>query len=197
MSIGVSLFIDFPPFGKSQKKVKNWTIFSYATMVVSLCEHLKIHKVNLIGHSFGGRVAILFSAFCRSRVKKLVLVDSAGVKPRRKLSYYWKVWKFKMRKKFHMDVSQYGSCDYLALDNDMRKVFNNIVKTTLDDFLPNIEAPTLIIFGEKDKTTPKYMAKRLNKKIKNSKLVFIENGGHFSFNDNRYKFLKELKNFLL
>lgn len=67
-----SLFIDFPPFGKSDKGICGWTIFSYATMVVSLCEHLNIRKINLIGHSFGGRVAILVSVFCKTRVNKLV-----------------------------------------------------------------------------------------------------------------------------
>ena len=191
-----ALFVDFPPFGKSDKKIKGWTIFSYTTMVVSLCEHLGIHKVNLIGHSFGGRVAILYSAFCKSRVEKVVLIDSAGIKPHRKPSYYFKIWRYKMRRKLHLDVSKFGSCDYLALDEDMRKVFNSIVKTTLDDFLSNVEAETLIIFGKNDKTTPCYMAKKLHKKIRKSKLVFIENSGHFCFNDNKYKFLKELKSFI-
>lgn len=191
-----ALFVDFPPFGKSEKKIKDWTIFSYTTMVVSLCEHLNIHKVNLIGHSFGGRISILFSCFCKTRVNRLVLVDSAGLKPKRKLSYYIKVSNFKLRRKLHLDTSKYGSCDYLALDKDMRKVFNNIVKTNLDDFLENIEAKTLIIFGEKDNVTPLYMAKKFKKKIKNSNLKIIPNGSHFCFIDNRYLFIRYLKEFL-
>ena len=107
-----ALFIDFPPFGKSDKDIKGWTIFSYTTMVISLCEHLNIHKVNLIGHSFGGRVSILFSCFCKSRVKKLVLVDSAGLKPKRKLSYYIKVSNYKIRKKLHLDISHIYLSNY-------------------------------------------------------------------------------------
>ena len=112
---GSSLFVDFPPFGKSDKDIRGWTIFSYATMVVSLCEKLNIHKINLIGHSFGGRVAILVSVFCPSKVNKLVLVDSAGVKPKRGISYHYKVWKYRMRKRLKLDTSNMGSCDYLAL----------------------------------------------------------------------------------
>ena len=191
-----ALFIDFPPFGKSEKTLKDWTIFTYTTMVVSLCEHLNIHKVNLIGHSFGGRVSILFSCFCKSRVKKLVLVDSAVLKPKRKLSYYIKVSNYKIRKKLHLDISKYGSCDYLALDNNMRKVFNNIVKTNLDDFLENIEAETLIVFGEKDKVTLLYMAKKFKTKMKKSRIKIIPNGSHFCFLDNRYLFIHYLKEFL-
>ena len=192
-----ALFIDFPPFGKSDKEIKGWTIFSYTTMVISLCEHLGIKKLNVFGHSFGGRVAILIAVFCKSRVNKLILIDSAGLKPRRKLSYYLKVWNYKIRKKLHMDVSRLGSCDYLALNRDMQKIFNNIVKTYLDEFLGNIEADTLIVYGKKDKTTPLYMARRLKRKIKHSHLEILDNCGHFCFNDDRYHFLKVINNFLL
>ena len=41
-----SLFVDFPPFGKSGKP-KDWSVFTYANMIVSLCQHLKIKKINL------------------------------------------------------------------------------------------------------------------------------------------------------
>lgn len=190
-----SLFIDFPPFGQSETP-QDWTIFTYANMVISLCEHLELKNVNLIGHSFGGRVAIIMSVLCKQQVEKVVLVDSAGIKPKRKISYYFKVYSYKIRKKLKKDTSNYGSCDYLALDQNMRKIFNNIVNTHLDDFLSYIKAETLIVFGENDATTPPYMAKKIKKKIRNSKLVFLENAGHFCFVDRRLEFLNVVKNFI-
>lgn len=191
-----ALFIDFPPFGQSTQTIKDWTIFTYANMVMSICQQLGIRKINLIGHSFGGRISIILSALCKTEVQKVVLVDSAGVKPRRNPSYYLKIWTYKIKKKIGKDVSKYGSCDYLALSPNMRKIFNNIVNTHLDDFLPFIVAPTLIIFGKNDTTTPVYMAKKMKKKIKDSKLVLLENAGHFSFVDRRLEFLSEIKAFL-
>lgn len=191
-----SLFIDFPPFGKSDKNIKSWTIFSYATMVVSLCEKLNIRKINLIGHSFGGRVAILVSVFCPTRVKRLVLVDSAGVKPKHGVRYRYNVCKYRIRKRLKLDTSNMGSEDYRNLSYDMQKTFKNIVNTHLNDFLPDIKAKTLIIFGEKDEVTPIYMARTLKRKIKDSELVVVKNAGHFCFNDNRYLFVKTLKEFL-
>lgn len=190
-----ALFVDFPPFGKSGRPI-DWTIFTYANMLIALCEHLGLEKFNLIGHSFGGRVSILVSVLCKTQIQKLVLVDSAGLKPRRSLSYWWKVWSYKLRKKFGKDVSKFGSCDYLALDKDMRKVFNNIVCTHLDDFLPHIKAETLIMFGKNDNVTPVYMAERLNKKIKGSKLVLFDEAGHFCFVDKRIEFVTNLKEFV-
>lgn len=189
------LFVDFPPFGKSGTPI-DWTIFSYANMIISLCEHLGLKKLNLIGHSFGGRVAILLSVLCKNQVEKLVLVDSAGLKPRRSLAYWYRVWIYKFRKRFGLNVSNMGSCDYLALDKNMRRIFNNIVTTHLDDFLPCIKAKVLIIFGKDDITTPIYMAKRFKRKIKNSHIVILENAGHFCFVDRKIEFVCQLKNFI-
>lgn len=191
-----ALFVDFPPFGRSSKDIKNWTIFTYANMVLSVCESLHIKKINLIGHSFGGRVAVILSAICKEKVQKLVLVDSAGLKPRRKLSYHLRVWKFKLFRALGKDVSGFGSSDYRALSPEMKKIFTSVVNTHLDDFLSIICAPTLVIFGENDDTTPLYMAKKFHKKIKNSKLVLIENAGHFAFQEKKLEFLQVLTPFL-
>lgn len=191
-----SLFVDFPPFGQSGSNIKHWTIFTYANMVISLCQHLNIKKFNLIGHSFGGRVAIIIAVLCKDMTNKVVLIDSAGLKPHRKPSYYFKVWAFKLKRKLGLDTSKYGSCDYLALSADLRRVFNNVVNTHLDDFLPLIKCPCLIVFGQNDTTTPLYMARRFKRKIKNSKLVILEGAGHFCFVDRRLEFLSALKDFL-
>jgi pimeloyl-ACP methyl ester carboxylesterase len=191
-----SLYVDFPPFGASEKDIKDWTIFTYANMVISLCNHLKLQKLNLIGHSFGGRVAIIVAVLCKEKINKVVLVDSAGLKPKRSLTYYFKVAKYKVRKKFGMDVSNFGSCDYLALGRNMRKIFSSVVCTHLDDFLPFIRAKTLIIYGKNDKITPLYMAKKLHRKIKKSKLEILEDAGHFSFVDRRVEFLALVTEFL-
>lgn len=190
------LFVDFPPFGESDKSIEDWTIFTYANMVISLCEHLGLKNINLVGHSFGGRVAIIISVLRKTDVQKLVLVDSAGIKPRRSFKFYWRLWKYKLKKKLGKDVSNCGSADYRALDEGMKKVFNNIVNTHLEEFLPLIEAQTLIVFGEQDKVTPVYMAKILNKKIKNSRLEILQGAGHFCFDDRRVSFVMLLQNFL-
>lgn len=191
-----ALFVDFPPFGQSGKHPNDWTIFSYAHLVAWLCERLNIKKYNLVGHSFGGRVAIVLAAICKNEVQKVVLVDAAGLKPRRSVKYWLKIWWFKLKKRLNMDVSKCGSPDFLALDSKMRQVFVGIVNTHLDQFLRFICAPTLVVFGENDTTTPLYMAKKLHKKIKNSQLVILKNAGHFCFLDCRVEFLNQLKNFL-
>ena len=87
------LNIDFPGFGKSQEPLDVWGVEEYTTMLEKLLKTEGIDNPVLLGHSFGGRVGILYSS--RNTVSKLVLVDAAGVKPRRSLKYYLKVYTFK------------------------------------------------------------------------------------------------------
>lgn len=174
--------LDFPPFGKSQTP-EDWSIFTYVQMVISLCEHLKITEVDLVGHSFGGRVAILLCAVNRSYVHSCILVGSAGIKPKRKISYFLKVSRYKILKRFGKNVERFGSEDYKALSPQMRKTFVSIVNTHLDAFARTITTPTLIVCGRDDRQTPLYMAKKLNKYIRNSQLEIIENAGHFAFQE--------------
>lgn len=191
-----SLYIDLPPFGKSGKNLLTWSIFTYANMVIALIEKLKIEKFNLIGHSFGGRISIIVASICKEKTLKIVLIDSAGMKPKRKLSYHFKVWRYRKLKRKGLDTSKFGSDDYKNLDEAQRKVFVSIVGTHLENFLPTIKAKTLIIFGENDKTTPLYMARRLNDGIENSFLYIMKDAGHFCFDDNRFEFVSLLKNFV-
>ena len=191
-----SLFVDFPPFGKSGQDPKAWSIFTYANMLIKLCQKLEIKKCNLIGHSFGGRVSIIVASICREEINKLVLIDSAGVKPKRNLKFQVRVFRYKIRRKLGLDVSKYGSEDYKKLDQNMREVFKNIVNTHLETFMEMIRCKTLIMFGENDKVTPIYMAKEINKRIKSSKLVLIKDAGHFCFEEKPLECSACLKKFL-
>ena len=189
------LLVDFPPFGKTDCTPNGWNIFTYARMVISLCEHLKIDKCDIVAHSFGGRVAILFCALFPRKASSLVLCDSAGLKTRKSLSYYKKIWTYKLRKRFHLNVQGYGSADYQKLDENMKKVFVEVVGQSLDEYCPLIECPTKIMFGQKDKDTPPYMAKRLHRLIKNSHMCILPNAGHFSFLDSPLVFAREVSLF--
>ena len=190
-----TLEIDFPPFGKS-KEPKGWNVFSYANMVISLCEHLKIKNAHFLGHSFGGRICILVGIIKPELISKIVLVDGAGMKTKRKASFYLKKTRYTMLKILGRDTSNIGSSDYLALSPEMRKTFSSIVSTTLEEYACKLKQETLIVFGENDKETPVYMAKKLNKCIKNSSLYIMKNCGHFCFLEKPYEFCKVVFKFL-
>ncbi len=83
--------LDLPGFGRSTPPSSAWGTYDYAHLVAQFCSNLEIKSAHLIGHSFGGRVAINLCFYFPHLVNKLILVDSAGIKPRRGLGYYTKV----------------------------------------------------------------------------------------------------------
>lgn len=189
------VLLDFPPFGKSDV-IKGWNIFTYVNMLISLLDYLKIKRVNLIGHSFGGRIAIILAAIKRDFVGRLVLLDSAGMKPKKTFRKFVKIQSYKLRKKLGLNVDGFGSSDYRALSKEMRETFKSVVNTYLEEYAKQISCQTLIIYGENDKETPIYMAKKLNKLIDKSRLEVIKNSGHFCFVDNKIKVGKMIGSFL-
>lgn len=189
------LTIDLPPFGKSSSNIEKWNIFTYVGMLMSLLDYLRIDKCDILGHSFGGRLAIILSAVKCSLVQSCILVDSAGMRPRRTLKYYYKIYKYKINKKFKKSTLNQGSKDYLELPPHLKKVFNSIVNTFLEDYCKKISTKMLLIWGKNDKETPLYMAKRIHRKVKNSELHVIENAGHFPFLDCSFEFYKIINDF--
>ena len=179
--------LDFPGFGGSDTPPESFTMKDYYIIVSELLREENLTKVDVIGHSFGGRVAIMLASLEPEKVDRLVLVDSAGIKPKFSLVKQCKILRYKMLKKLKniglikRDLSTFGSEDYKALPQSMKPVFSQIVKSDLSDFAKNIVAPTLLIWGTEDRDTPMYMAKKLNKLISDSAIIKFENCGHFCY----------------
>lgn len=177
---------DFPGFGKSDPPFRPFSVFDYARVTLGLFSALGIEKPDVIAHSFGGRVAIILAS--ENLVNRLLLVDAAGVKPRFNLGRSLKISAYKIRKKLGLKTDKCGSTDYRALDGVMRETFVKVVNEYLDRLLPLVTRPTLLVWGEKDRDTPPYMAKRMKRKIQDSALVIMKDCGHFSFLDDAAAF---------
>jgi len=199
------LFVDFPGFGESSIPDGNYRLVDYVDELKFLLDEFEIDELVLVGHSFGGRVAIKFCFLYQDDYQKikLCLIDSAGIKPRRGLKYYIKVKTYKRYKKkalfsdkYKTKLEKFGSNDYKNLPAEMRRIFVNVVNEDLTSCAKFIKCKTLIIWGDHDFETPKYMARKLNKLIVKSNLCFISNAGHFSFLDNKQEFLFLLDTFL-
>jgi len=173
------IVVDFAGFGQTPEPPSDWGINEYAQSIRMLLDHLEYKEYNLIGHSFGGRVCILLANY--KSVNKILLCNSAGLKPKRSLKYHFKVWKYKLNKKLGKDTTNAGSHDYRALSDNMKQVFVKVVNQHLDAQLSRITTPTLIVWGDKDTETPLYMAKKLNKNIVGSGLIVLKDAGHYSY----------------
>lgn len=188
--------VDFCGFGKSGVPDKPMSVSDYSRQIVDIIKEYNMRDVIVIAHSFGGRVALEACYKYPHYFSKLVLVDIAGIKPRRHIDYYCKVLIYKFKKKLKLNTEKYGSADYKRLDEVMKQTFVNVVNYDQTYQLKSIKTDTLIVWGRCDKETPMYMAKRLHKKLANSKLVVFEDAGHFCFLDDLYNFMLLVKEFI-
>lgn len=199
------LFVDFPGFGNSEEPSIGYHVSDYANELMCVLDEYEIEELLIVGHSFGGRVAIKFAFLFQNEFDRfrLCLVDSAGILPKRTLKYYLNVLAYKRCKrkavksqKHREKLKTFGSSDYKCLSQNMKKVFVNVVNEDLSSFAKNIKCDTLLIWGEKDKDTKLYMAKKLHRLIEKSDLYILKNAGHFSFLDRQNEFLFLLDRFV-
>lgn len=195
------IFVDFPGFGDSPEPTKPYSVFDYVCELKDLLDKFEIKSLVLVGHSFGGRVAIKFSFLFQNDYEnfRLCLVDSAGLKPSHGIKFYYKIYKFKFYKKFFphsKKIDKFGSKDYISLDPVMKQTFIKVVNEDLSSYAKFITSKTLIVWGQNDMETKIYMAKKLNKLIRNSELKLIEGAGHFCFLDEPTEFAFILDTFL-
>ncbi len=192
--------IDLWGFGATPPPNSVVGVDEYAQGIQEFIEQKIARPVCVVGHSFGGRIAIVLANKCKY-VQRLILIDSAGVPPRFSFKRFLKVTRYKRLKKLvtigkrnKSVLDNYGSTDWKNADGVMRGILCRVVSQNLIPAASKITQPTLLLWGKLDKVTPLYMAKTLRKTIKNSRLAVVR-GDHFCFLnkcilDYIYKFLE-------
>lgn len=207
--------VDLPGFGKSDEPPAPWSADEYAETMAAWFRAMGLTGCDAMGHSHGGRVLIRMASRYPELFGKLVLVDSAGLIPRRKPSYYCKVYSFKAMKailrcrpaaailaKMGWNVEEAvkkrsGSADYRDASGIMRSTLVRCVNHNLRDCLPHIRASTLCIWGRDDADTPVWMGEVMSREIPDAGLAVLENAGHFSYLDQFGQFIRITDVFLL
>lgn len=200
--------IDFPGFGNSKAPNDVWTVTHYAAMVSEFIAQVCGDAVDIIAHSFGGRVTLKVCSHPEWRVLvgKVLITGGAGMTPRRSASFYFKKYLAKTLKfPFTLLPETWesrgltwlrstrlwkllGSSDYQTLQGVMREVFVKVVTEHLEKTLPHINHEVLLLWGANDQSTPLYQAKIMERGLKNAGLAVIENAGHYAFLDRPHQF---------
>ena len=188
--------LDMPGFGKTAEPERPYHVDDYVDFVLEFLKMFRLEKLSLVGHSFGGRVIIkMANRQLPFALDKIVLIDSAGIKPQpskkknmKQLCYKTGKW-FATRKliaKCFPNMLErlrvkFGSADYVAASPMMRQCLVRVVNEDLTELLPGILPPTLLVWGELDTATPLRDAKIMEREIPNAGLAVIRGAGHFSF----------------
>lgn len=202
--------LNFPGCGNSQTMESPWNLDDYCDFVCEFIEKLGLKDPIIIGHSHGGRTALKLAATKRVNCPKLVLLDSAGLIPKKTFKQKYRARSFKAIKRvltlpviknyseplLDKARAHYGSADYNAAPEVLRKTLVSLVNTDLRDILHNITCPTLLVWGDKDTATPIADAKIIESLIPDAGLCVLEGTGHYSFCEKPYQAHAILKSFL-
>ena len=189
--------LDLPGFGSSDIPDYAYNINDYTDFLHEFLSSLNIENPILIGHSFGGRIAINYASIYK--VEKLVLFGSPFI-VREKKGFKVTLLKTLKQVKFLNGLADImkkhmGSEDYRAANGVMREILVKTVNTDLRDAASKINSSTLLIWGENDDAVPVSEARELELTIKDSALIVLP-GSHYCYLENLGRVVSILEHFL-
>ena len=202
--------LNFPGCGNSDTMEIPWNLDNYCDLVLKFIKEVGLENPILIGHSHGGRVILKLAGDKLLSPPKIVLLDSAGLIPKKTFKQKIRAKSFKAIKKvltlplikdkseglLNKARAHYGSADYNSAPPVLRNTMVSLVNTDLRDIVSNISCPTLLIWGENDTATPLADAKILEKLIPDAGLCVIKGTGHYSFCEKPYEAHAILRSFI-
>lgn len=189
--------LDLPGFGNSSEPPTPWNMTNYSDMLEEFIDRVGITKPIIIGHSFGGRLAIRYSA--NNPIEKLVLFGAPCIRIQEKLPLSVRILKtlkkLPLMNEFGEYMKQYiGSRDYKAASPIMRQTLVDVVNEDLSSYAKKIEEPTLLIWGQNDTEAPVSDAKELERIMIDGALIVLP-GTHYAYLENLGRVVEILKNF--
>ncbi len=206
--------VDFPGHGRSGRPPEPWGASDFSDMIALFIEALDIRGCHVIGHSHGGRTALLLAAKRPELLGKLVMTGAAGLRGEPTEEQKKRQDTFKRMRgladaadRLHIFGSlpekarealrrKYGSRDYNALDAEMRRTFVKVVNFNIEEWLPGIQSPTLLVWGDRDTETPLWMGQKMEELIPDAGLVLLKNGTHYAYLEQCDRFCRIVQHFL-
>jgi pimeloyl-ACP methyl ester carboxylesterase len=175
---------DLPGFGGSGEPPSAWSVDEYADFVEELMSALNLHEVRLLGHSFGGRIAIKLAARADTRISHLYLCAAAGIRHRRDwkrgIGHAFSAFGKMMRKIPGVTLIEkpvrtlfyklLRSHDYEQASPRMKETMIRVINEDLSPLLSQIAVSTDLFWGEEDTMTPIRDGKLMHQNITGSVL---------------------------
>ena len=200
--------IDLLGYGNSDAPDIDYSVATQTDMVAQLLDVLGISRTDVLGFSMGGWVALKLAADHPERVRRLVLVDNAGLKfstPITAESYVPRtIAEFRELEKVQSNrrLPDFVARDVMRILQEKAWVFRRVgtsaltFRDALDGKLKNVRMPVLLIWGKADRLIPYEVALRLQRELPQAKLIGLEGCSHLVFWECREQALPEVLAFL-
>jgi pimeloyl-ACP methyl ester carboxylesterase len=198
----------FPPLGRSRRviavdlpgnglsgRLPSYSLQAYVDFLAAFLDALHIRQADFMGHSMGGLLAIAFAAEHSNRVRKLVLVDSAGLPELVKTQ-----WVLPIRALTDSSMRQfrlYPTFIKIGLRARAAREGLIMVRTgSVRRYLRDLTVPTLILWGSRDRVIPLEHGVFMARNIPGARLAVIRGAGHMPFYEQPEQCLRILNTFL-
>lgn len=181
-----ALALDLPGFGLSPAPLDVWGTSEYAENLLPILEQCSGAPI-LVGHSFGGRVAVRAAANFPELIGGLVLTGVPLVRQSAtppvpplavRVSKVFQRWHLASDRLVERLRDKYGSADYRAAHGIMRKILVRVVNENYEEDLRRIRCRVEMVWGSADKEASPEIAKLASKIIANNKLEILPGVGH-------------------
>ena len=198
------LAVDLPGFGDSEKPDADYDGSLFVSAIRGLLAHLQLARVTLVGNSFGGLLALLFTLEDPQSVDALVLVGSGGLQafdeaareraarlfsesslqaltPAMQNAMFSPVFAADSEaRQRYLDKqnAKLGREDFHAYTRALARTIRFVMQTSCHERLPDIPCRTLLLWGERDTVIPAEVAVRAAGKIPRCRVKLLAGCGH-------------------
>lgn len=193
---------DFRGQWNSGKEGEEYSLELHSKDFLGILNSLQIEKVNIVGVSYGGEVALNFTTCFPERVKSLIIISSVseidekleekikrwieGAKSKKRdifvNSWIKDVYSEEFLRKYENFLRKKLEESLQSFDYDasikLMESFLKLKDAPLTPKLNNISVPSLIVAGELDTLKPPKFSKIIHKNIPQSEFVIVGNSGH-------------------
>jgi pimeloyl-ACP methyl ester carboxylesterase len=183
-----AIALDLPGFGSTPAPPEAWGSRQYAELVAEVLPDMA-RPVVVLGHSFGGRVALQLAAARPDDVAALVLTgvplvrpEGKGPRPPLPFTAGRLLRRAGLLSESRMEAlrRRYGSTDYRAAEGVMRQVLVRLVNERYDEVLAKVRCPVILVWGDDDSVTPIDMARTAEGRFADARLVVAPGAGHLT-----------------
>ena len=193
-SLRVYLF-DLPGFGSARGQ--SFVLGDAPSYVRSLMAQIELERANLVGYSLGGAVCARVAALWPQTVDRLVLAAPAGLLDRRHPAHYALPLAAAVRHArpafLRIVLADSLRAGVLTLYHAATQLLG---EDALRDELASINAPTLLIWGNKDPLVPFRLAREYERAIPHAKLVVFDGVGHIAMAERPNEFADAILDFI-
>ncbi len=190
--------VDLPGFGRSRRANLHYTPEGYARFVAHVIGSRLGGQVDLVGHSMGASIALATAALAPGAVRRLVLIDAAGILSREALVSEYASGQGEeeptlaaelFQDLFITKLSRLAPEPATLLESErlrsrwlsgdpVRISALSLLETNFDPFLARVVAPTLLLWGESDGVAPLRVCRILAQRLPAVEPRLLPSVGH-------------------